>query len=84
MTFFHPSLIALRGDAQQTQALARQYKVIYLKQDTGSESGYVFQHSDYIYVIDTQGRVRLLVSSKDPEAALGEAVKKLLREADAK
>lgn len=81
-TFFHPSLIALRGDAAQTLALAKQYKVIFLKQDTGSAGGYVFQHSDFIYVLDTEGRVRLLVGSKDPEAALVAAVKRLLRDAD--
>ncbi|MFZ5724651.1 MAG: SCO family protein [Pseudomonadota bacterium] len=80
--FFHPALVALRGDAEQTAAVTRQYKVLHLKQDTGSASGYVFQHSDFVYVIDPAGRVRLLVGSRDPEAALVEAVKRLLRDAD--
>ncbi len=80
VAYFHPALIGLRGDPDQTAALARQYKVIYLKQDTGSAGGYVFQHSDFVYVIDTFGRVRLLVGGKDPDAALHEAVKRLLRE----
>ncbi len=80
VAYFHPSLIGLRGDQDQTAALARQYKVIYLKQDTGSAGGYVFQHSDFVYVIDGWGRVRLLVGGKDPDVALFEAVKRLLRE----
>lgn len=80
VAYFHPSIIGLRGDATQTADLARQYKVIYLKQDAGSASGYAFQHSDFIYVIDTVGRVRLLVGSKDPEVAIVEAVKRLLRD----
>ena len=79
--FFHPSLVGLRGDEAQTAAVARQFKVLYLAQDTGSEGGYVFQHSDFIYVIDTRGRVRLLVGGKDPEQAISESVKALLREA---
>lgn len=82
--YFHASLIGLRGDDAQTKAVAKQYRVIYLAQDTGSESGYVFQHSDYIYVIDMLGRVRLLVSGKDPEEAIVESVKALLREVDRK
>lgn len=80
VAYFHPSLIGLRGDAAQTAELARRYKVVYLKQDTGSASGYVFQHSDFIYVIDTRGRVRLLIGGKDPDAAIVEAVKRLLRD----
>lgn len=80
VTYFHPALVGLRGDLDQTAAVAKQYKVLYLKQDTGSASGYVFQHSDFVYVIDTYGRVRLLVGSKDPDAALVESVKRLLSE----
>jgi protein SCO1/2 len=84
VSFFYPTMIGMRGDDAQTKAVAKQFKVVYLAQDTGSEGGYVFMHSDYVYVIDTQGRVRLLVGSKDPEIAIVEAVKALLREADAK
>ena len=80
VAYFHPSLVGLRGDAAQTAAIAKQYKVVYLRQDTGSAGGYVFQHSDFVYVIDTWGRVRLLVGGKDPDAALAESVKRLLRE----
>lgn len=80
LRYFHPSLIGLRGDDAQTAAVARQYKVIYVKQDSASAAGYVYQHSDYVYVIDGEGRVRLLVGGKDPEEALVEAVKRLLRD----
>jgi protein SCO1/2 len=80
LAYFHPALIGLRGDEAQTRELARRYKVIYLKQDTQSAGGYVFQHSDYIYVIDTWGRVRLLIGSGDPDTALVMAVKRLLNE----
>ncbi len=80
VAFFHPSLIGLRGDDAQTREIARRYRVIYLKQDSEAASGYVFQHSNFIYVIDTFGRVRLLVGSQDPDAALSEAIKRLLAE----
>lgn len=82
LAYFHPSLVGLRGDDAQTRDVARQYKVVYVAQDAGSEAGYVFQHSDFIYVIDTWGRVRLLVGGKDPDVALVEAVKRLLSEGD--
>lgn len=83
LAFFHPSLIGLRGDDAQTREIARRYRVIYLKQDSEAASGYVFQHSNFVYVLDTYGRVRLLVGSKDPDAALSEAVKRLLAEEQA-
>ncbi len=80
VAFFHPGLIGLRGDDAQTRDIARRYRVIYLKQDSESGSGYVFQHSNFVYVIDTFGRVRLLVGSQDPDAVLIEAIKRLLAE----
>ncbi len=83
VAYFYPTMIGLRGDVAQTASLARQYKVMYLRQDSNSASGYVFQHSDFVYVIDTYGRVRLLVGSKDPDAALVESVKRLLRDSAA-
>lgn len=75
---FHPSLIGLRGDAEKTAAVARQYRAIYLRQKTGAANDYTLSHSDFIYLLDQQGRVRLLVGSNDPETALIQAVKSLL------
>lgn len=78
--FFHPQLVGLRGSEEQTRDLARQYRVIYLRQDTESAAGYVFSHTDFIYVLDRQGRVRLLVGSKDPAEALVAAARRLNKE----
>lgn len=82
VAYFHPSLIGLRGDEAQTMELGQRYKAIFLRIDTGSAGGYVFQHTDYVYVIDSVGRVRLLVGSDDPDAAIMEAVKRLLRDSE--
>ena len=43
--------------------MAARYGVVYLKEDNGSASGYDFAHSDYIYLLDAQGRVRKLYAS---------------------
>ncbi len=76
---FHSSFIGMRADVQKTAEFSRQYRAIYLRQKSGTTNGYTFSHSDFIYVLDQQGRVRLLVGSKDPETALIQAVKSLLQ-----
>lgn len=77
---FHPLFIGLRGDEQQTAALARQYRAIYLRQQAEAAAGdYAYTHTDFVYVLDQQGRVRLLVGSKDPVIVLTQAVQSLLR-----
>lgn len=57
---FNPGFIGVVGDERQTAAVAARYGVVYLKEDGGSAGGYGFAHSDYIYLLDSQGRIRKL------------------------
>ena len=54
-----PRFIALRGDAQQTARVAKEFKIYYEKRKQGAT--YTVDHSAQSYVIDPQGRLRLLV-----------------------
>lgn len=57
---FHPDFIGATGSELEIATLAARYGVVYLKERTGSAAGYGFAHSDYIYLLDAQGRVRKL------------------------
>jgi protein SCO1/2 len=56
---FDPRFIALRGDAAATQRVAKDFKIYYEKRKQGDT--YSIDHSSQSYVIDPQGRLRLLV-----------------------
>ena len=56
---FDPRFIALRGDPEQTALVAKEFKIYYEKRKQGST--YTVDHSAQSYVIDPQGRLRLLV-----------------------
>ena len=56
---FDPRFIALRGDAAATQGAAKEFKIFYEKRKQGDT--YTIDHSAQSYVLDAQGRLRLLV-----------------------
>ena len=56
---FDPRFIALHGDPAATQRVAKEFKIYYEKRRQGDT--YTVDHSAQSYVIDPQGRLRLLV-----------------------
>lgn len=65
-TFFGPSVTALRGSSQQTAKVAALYRSSYKKDETGSASEYLIGHTDFIFLIDGQGRTRSMYRSHTP------------------
>jgi protein SCO1 len=59
VTAFDPGFLGLRGDAAATQRAAKEFKIYYEKRKVGDT--YSIDHSGQSYVIDPQGRLRLLV-----------------------
>lgn len=55
---FNPHFLGLRGDAAATAAVAKTFNIVYQKQPT--QSGYNMDHSAGTFLIDPQGKVRLL------------------------
>lgn len=55
--FFHPNIIGLTGTPQEIAAVAKLYGASYARQDTGSASGYVVDHSSSTYVVDPAGKL---------------------------
>jgi protein SCO1/2 len=75
---FDPRFLALRGDEQATQRAAKEFKVFYEKRKAGDS--YTLDHSGQTYVIDPQGRLRLLVRPERIGEDLPEDLRTLLRE----
>jgi protein SCO1/2 len=59
VTAFDPRFLALRGDLDATKKAANEFKIYFAKRKTGAT--YTMDHSAQSYVIDPQGRLRLLV-----------------------
>ena len=59
VTVFDPRFVALRGDLEATRKVAQDFKVYFEKRKQGES--YTVDHSAQSYVIDPQGRLRLLV-----------------------
>ena len=56
---FGADFVALRGDAAQTAAAAKQFKVYYAKVPGQTETSYTMDHTAGSYVFDTKGQIRL-------------------------
>lgn len=58
---FDPSFLGLFGDAAQTAAVAKEFKVFYAKAPGRTAGSYTMDHTAGSYVFDREGRVRLFV-----------------------
>lgn len=77
---FGKDFIGMTGTPEQVADVAKRFGVVYLPQKSDSAAGTLFAHSDYIYLLDDQGRVRALFGSKDPIDEMVDAVESLLDE----
>ena len=59
---FNPTFLGLRGDADATAAVAKEFKVLYQKQPGTTPGSYSMDHSAGTFVFDPQGRLRVYVS----------------------
>ena len=62
---FDPSIVGLRGSLEQTQALAKDFRVFYKKVNTKNSDkdpmAYTIDHTTFTYVFDGQGKLRLVI-----------------------
>jgi len=76
MSVFHPSFLALHGDATATAQAAKAFYVNYQKQPTSF--GYSMDHSVGTFLIDPQGRVRLRAKNNQRPVWLADDIRLLL------
>jgi protein SCO1/2 len=77
VTAFDPRFLGLYGDAAATQRAAKEFKIYYEKRKSGES--YSVDHSAQSYVIDPQGRLRLLVRHDRIGSDLPDDLKTLLK-----
>ena len=74
MANFGADFVALHGDAEQTKAVAREFKVFYAKVPGKTDDGYTVDHTANAFVFDPQGRVRVVERyGSGPEALAHDA-----------
>jgi protein SCO1 len=79
-TAFDPSFIGLTGSAAQLEEVRRAYGVIAEKQVvSGTAAAYLIAHSAYTYVIDPEGRLRLLFPFGLSIEEMADDIKQLMR-----
>lgn len=79
---FDPGIVGLRGSLEQTEAVAREFRVFYRKVDTKDSAkdpmAYTIDHTLFTYLYDTDGRLRLVVPHDLPAEKIASDIKNLL------
>jgi len=76
---FHPSFLGLRGDAEATARVAKEFKVLYQKVPGQTPDTYTMDHSAGLYLFDPQGRLRVFESHGQGAEAIAHDLAQLLR-----
>ena len=69
VTFFNKDFIGLTGTPEEIKNVSDSYHAFYMKEETGSESGYLMGHTSSVYLINPDGRIvlRYTQSKMDPK-----------------
>ena len=78
---FDPQFIGLSGDSAQVARAESLFHVTSSRESTGSANGYAVAHSAQAFLIDPQGRVRLLYPPGIPPADVASDIEQLLHNA---
>ena len=79
LEYFNIRSVGLTGTKEQLDLVVNAYKATYEKVETGSAVGYLFNHSDYVYLIDPQGMVRYLIRPEDKPQKIADIIKVILK-----
>jgi cytochrome oxidase Cu insertion factor (SCO1/SenC/PrrC family) len=75
---FHPRMVGLTGTPEQVAEMARSFRVFYAKVQRPEMSEYLMDHSSFIYLIGTDGRVRGLLRPQTPPEEIAAAIRAAL------
>jgi protein SCO1/2 len=77
---FGAGFVALRGNAEETKAAAKHFKVFYAKVPGRNESSYTVDHTAGSFVFDRAGRIRLFTRYGSGAEGLRSDLQRLLAE----
>lgn len=76
--FYDARFIGATGSEDAVAAVAKRYGAVYYRENEGAGGAYAYAHSDYIYLLDTEGRVRRLYDSQATSTTMQADVEALL------
>jgi protein SCO1/2 len=79
VTAFDPRFLGLYGDTEATRRTAKEFKIYFEKRAGSTPGSYTMDHSAQTYVIDPQGRLRLLLRAERIAEDLPGDLRTLLR-----
>ena len=80
---FDKRFLGLSGNAEATERVAKEFKVIYQKQPGATPTTYTMDHSAGVFVFDPQGRLRLYARNGQGPDAFARDLRELLRASSA-
>ena len=80
VTAFDPRFLGLRGSAEETARVAKEFKVIYQKVAGNKPENYTMDHSAGSYVFDGQGRIRLYIGYGQGSEVFAQDIARLLKQ----
>ncbi|MCK0537282.1 SCO family protein [Alcanivorax quisquiliarum] len=60
LAWFHPDFIGLTGSTEDVERITSLYSVVYMPMGEDRQGGTEFAHSDFVYLLDRETRVRKL------------------------
>lgn len=75
---FNPTFLGLTGSEEEVAQAAKSFKVFYKKQESGAKGSYSMDHSANTFILDSQGRLRLLFGFGSGAAPLVHDIQALL------
>ena len=76
---FNPTFLGLRGDAEATADVAKEFKILYQKQPGSTPGSYTVDHSAGTFLFDPQGRLRVYLSYGQGPDAFAHDIRELLK-----
>jgi protein SCO1/2 len=77
---FDPRILGLTGDAEVLQAVANEFGVLTRRFQGKTALAYTLQHSSFLYLLDPEGRVRMLYPGSTDAQEMAQDLRRLLRE----
>lgn len=78
VTNFDPEFIGLRGDAATLARVGPEYDLYFQKRAVDGATGYLIDHTATTYLIDREGRLRIIFPYGTPASAIATDIRALL------
>jgi protein SCO1/2 len=76
---FDPSIVGLTGPEKEIRAVASRYQARFARSDAKTSSGYLIDHTGFVYMLDGEGKVRYLFTFDVGADLLAQGVRRLLK-----